>query len=216
MTDTLFVITISHQLGSGGSMLGQNMAERLGIPFFDHEILKRVAEDLHLAESEIETREERLSTFWESLSRSMVMGDPTAVLAMDHFSPSDEDLFDHECEVIAKIAEKSSGVFLGRCGFYTLRDHPRHLNILVHAGINQRIQRVRQLFHLDDESALKMIQNNDRERAAYVHAFTRQNWLDTRLYDLTINTSSLGMEKTLEFALAAAAQKIGAAQIQPA
>ena len=216
MADPLFVITISHQLGSGGAMLGQKMAEQLGVPFFDREILKRVAEDLHLAESELENREERLSTFWEEFTRIAGMSDPAVMLAADHFEPSDEELFDHECETIGKIAEKSSGVFLGRCGFYTLRDHPRRVNILVHADLNERIERVQRLFKLNGETAAKLIKTNDRSRAAYVHAFTHQNWQDARLYDLCMNTSSLGMEKTLEIAMACVAHKIGSPATHPA
>lgn len=216
MKNPLFVITISHQLGSGGALLGQEIAERLGVPFFDREILKRVAHDLHLAESEIESREERLSTFWEKFLRSAMMADPSSVLMADHLEPSDEELFDQECDTLGKIAEKSSGVFLGRCGFYSLRDHPRRVHILVHADLNQRIERVKGLFHVDEKAALKLVQANDRTRAAYVHNFTHQNWLDASLYDLAMNTSSLGMEKALEFALACAAQKIGLLAVQPA
>ena len=209
MTDPMFVITISHQLGSGGAMLGQKMAELLKVPFFDREILKRVAENLHLAESELEYREERLSTFWEKFARNAAIGDAVGILTADRFDPTDQELFDYECETIGKIAEKSSGVFLGRCGFYTLRDHPRRVNILVHADLSERIERVKRLFNVNEEAASKMIRTNDRTRGEYVHAFTRLNWQDARLYDLAMNTSSLGMDKALDFALSCVAQKIG-------
>ncbi len=209
MTDPMFVITISHQLGSGGAILAQRMAESLGIPFFDREILQRVAKDFRLPESEIEKREERLSTFWESFSRNAVGGDPASILAVNYYEPTDHELFDHECETIRMIAEKSSGVFLGRCGFYTLSDHPHRVSILVHAGERERIERVMELFKVDEEAAIKLIQDNDRARAAYVRTFTHQNWLDASLYDLCMNVSTLGIEKTLEFALACVQIKIG-------
>ena len=209
MTDPLFVINISHQLGSGGAVLGQKMAEHLDIPFFDREILKRVAESLQLAETELESREERLSTFWENFMRNAVMGDPTSMLVVAHMEPTDQELYDLECETIRKIAEKSSGVFLGRCGFHILRDHPRRVNILVHADLDERVERVRRLYQIDMDAAVKLIQKNDRARTAYVHEFTHHDWQDARLYDLTMNTSSLGMEKALGFALDCAAQKIG-------
>jgi cytidylate kinase len=66
------VITISHQLGSGGAYLGQKLSERLGPPFIDREVLKKVAEQLNLAETALAGREERLSTFWQSFMRIAV------------------------------------------------------------------------------------------------------------------------------------------------
>ena len=217
MTNLLFVITISHQLGSGGAILGQKMAERLDVPFFDREILRRVAQDLQMAESALENREERLSSFWEKITRNAILlVDPATMLMADHIEPSDQELFDYECEALGKIAEKSSGVFLGRCGFYTLSDYPRQVHILVHADLAERVERVRALFHLDEKTALKMIQTNDRTRAAYIYTFTHQNWLDASLYDLTMNTSSLGMDKTLEFALDCVEQKLAVLATQSA
>ena len=64
-----YVITISHQIGNGGATIGQKLSERLGIPFIDHEILQQVSQKLHLAEAELEGREERLSSFWQSFGR---------------------------------------------------------------------------------------------------------------------------------------------------
>lgn len=208
MTATRFVITISHQLGSGGTTLGQKLAERLGIPFFDREILNRVAEELHLAERNLEQREERLSSFWEAMGRNAILSDPVGCLALDNYEPTDQELFDHETEIIARIAEKSSGIFLGRCGGYVLRQHPCHVRLLVHADLPDRINRLKQLFCLEEEAARKLIQTNDRERNAYIHAFTQQNWLDARLYDLAMNTSSLGLEKAVDLALAVVQEKI--------
>lgn len=216
MTDPLFVVTISHQLGSGGAVLGQKMAEHLDIPFFDREILRRVAEEMHLAETELENREERLSGFWENFMRNAVLGDPASMLAVAHLEPTDQELYDQECETIRKIAEKSPGVFLGRCGFHILRDHPRRVNVLVYADLAERVERVRRLYRVDEDAAVRLIQKNDRARTAYVHEFTHQEWQDARLYDLTMNTSSLGMETALAFALECVAQKIGVLAAHPA
>jgi hypothetical protein len=79
------IVTISHKLGCGGSALGQKLSEQLGIPFFDREILIKVAEELHLAESVIQGREERLSGFWQFLNRIAVLSDPVESLSMQGF-----------------------------------------------------------------------------------------------------------------------------------
>lgn len=196
-----FVITISHQLGSGGAALGQKLSERLRIPFFDRDILKKVAEQLNLAESVLEEREERLSSFWQSLNRVAIMTDPVECLSLQNFLPDDRSLFKLESDCIQRIAEKSSGIFLGRCGRYILRAHPRHFSILIHANMADRVRRVQELYCLEAGEARKLIEKNDRERSAYVQSFTKQDWLDARWYDVCLNTSSLGPEKSLETVL---------------
>jgi len=196
------VITISHQLGSGGAYLGQKLSERLGLPFIDREVLKKVAEQLNLAETALAGREERLSTFWQSFMRIAVLTDPVECLSPDNYLPNDRELFKLESDYIGRIADKSSAIFLGRCGRYILRQHPGHISILVHANLPDRIKRIQQLYCSGEDEAKKLIETNDRERTAYIRAFTRQDWLDARWYDLCVNTSSLGLEKVVEIALA--------------
>jgi cytidylate kinase len=196
------VITISHQLGSGGAYLGQKLSERLGLPFIDRDILIKVAEQLNLAEAVLDGREERLSTFWQSLMRIAVFTDPVKCLSLDGYLPSDRELFKLESDYIGRIADKSSAIFLGRCGRYILREHPGHISILVHANLPGRIKRIQQLYCLGEDEAKKLIETNDRERNAYMRAFTRQDWLDARWYDLCVNTFSLGFEKVVEIAQA--------------
>lgn len=196
------VITISHQLGSGGAYLGQKLSERLDLPFIDREVLKKVAEQLNLAETALAGREERLSTFWQSFMRIAVLTDPVECLSPDNYLPNDRELFKLESDYIGRIADKSSAIFLGRCGRYILRQHPGHISILVHANLPDRIKRIQQLYCFGEDEAKKLIETNDRERTAFIRAFTRQDWLDARWYDLCVNTSSLGLEKVVEIALA--------------
>ncbi len=206
--DCLYVITISHQVGSGGAVLGQKLSERLGIPFIDREILKWVSEQLHLAEAELEHRQERLSSFWQSFAHTLELFDPAKSLSADRYIPSDKELFQLESKYITRIAEKSSAIFLGRCGGYILRDHPRHLGVLVHAGLAARVQRLCELYKISEGEAQKLIETNDRERSAYIHTFTRQDCLDPQLYDLSVNTTTIGMDRTVELVLKALDAKI--------
>lgn len=201
MNEQKFVITISHQLGSGGAYLGQKLSDRLGIPFIDREILKKVAKQLNLAESELAHREERLSSFWQSFSRIAGLIDPEKSLSADSYVPTDKELFQLELETIGRIAANSSAIFIGRCGRFILRDHPCHLSVMVHAEKPARIKRLCELYHLSILDAEKLIESNDRERSAYIQTFTRQNWLNARLYDLCVNTSIIGLDKTVELVL---------------
>ena len=157
-------ITISHQLGSGGAYLGQKLSERLGLPFIDRDILKKVAEQLNLAEAVLNGREERLSTFWQSFMRIAVFTDPVNCLSPESYAPTDRELFKLESDYIGRIADQSSAIFLGRCGRYILRDHPGHISLLVHANLADRIKRLQQLYCLDEADTKKLIDTNDRER----------------------------------------------------
>jgi cytidylate kinase len=204
-----FVITINHQIGSGGAIIGQKLSERLDIPFIDHEILQQVSQKLHLAETELEGREERLSSFWSSFGRMVEVMDPAGSLTADRYVPTDEELFRTEAETICSVAEKSQAIFIGRCCQYILREHPCHFSLLVHAERSARIQRLSRLYHLSLQEADRMIGANDRERSAYIRTFTKQDGHDARLYDLCLNTSSTGLDQAFEIANAAILAKIG-------
>lgn len=200
MAETITLVTISHLLGSGGAYIGAKLAERLGIPFLDREILQKVSRELNMLETEVEDREERLSSYWENFTRSLVWVDPVISMELPRATPSDRDLYDVECNTILQIAEKKSAVFLGRCGWHVLKDYPNHVSILLYANLSDRLNRVQSLYHLDPDAAQKMIQSNDRERTDYNRIFTQKNWLDARNYDLCINTSSVGWDGAIEIA----------------
>ena len=195
-----YSVTISHQLGSGGAYLGEKLSGRLGIPFLDRDILKEVAQDLNLAEAELANREERLSSFWQNFTRLAILTDPAYGLAAQRYIPSDSDLFQLECSTIQRIAEKSSAIFLGRCAYYVLRNHPRRISILVTAEQPARIKRLHELYKLSEAEALDLIKTNDKERANYIRTLAKQTWLDARHYDLCVNTSAVGWDCAVDLA----------------
>lgn len=208
MSEPPFAITISHQLCSGGSFLGQKLSETLGVPFINREILKLVAEKLNLAEAVLEQREERLSGLWDSLSRIAIYTNPAECLSPENYIPTDRELFDLESNVIARIAEKRSAVFLGRCGRHILREHPRRFSLLVTADLPDRIRRAQELYCVDASEARRLLDQNDRERKEYIRAFTRQDAWDARLYDLCLNLSTVGKEAGAQMVLLSAREKL--------
>ena len=208
MNGNPFAITISHTLGSGGAYVGEKLSERLGVPFLDREILKRVADRLQVAETELENREGRLQSFWETFSQMATLADPARGLTVSTYIPTDRDLFQLESETIKRIADERSAIFLGRAGRYILRDHPCHISFLVYADIPARTDRLRELYHLPDREIKKLIENNDRERAAYIRTFAKEDLFDARLYDLCVNTSRIGLDNTVELMVACVNAKI--------
>lgn len=191
--DEKFVVTISHLLGCGGAFIGAKLADSLCIPFVDHQILKQVADSLDIPEEDIENREEKITSFWQSFIRLEAFGNMMNTNAPEFF-PTDRELFNLESEFIEQIAVKNSAVLLGRGGRYILRNHPRHFSVFVYADMADRIPRVSELYHVSENEAKGIIENNDRERNAYIKTFTHLEWLDARTYDICVNTLSIGLD----------------------
>ena len=118
MSDKPFVITISHQLGAGGAYMGNKLSKRLGIPFIDRDVLKQVADQLQLSETDLEKRDERLSSFWESFTRMARYSDPQALLTTNPYIITDQELFQLESEYIQRIAEKTSESWAAAVGTF--------------------------------------------------------------------------------------------------
>ena len=203
-----YVITISHQLGCGGADIGRKLSDILSVPFVDRQILKQTADYLRLPEEEIENREERSSSFWDKFSRLELFNDPVTAATAEYF-PSDRELFALESDVIKKIAAQSSAIILGRGGRYILRDYPRHLSVLVHADKDDRIRRISQQRHASEDTARRILEKDDRERGAYLRAYTRLDLLDARNYDLCLNTSGVGLDNSVAIVRSALACKLG-------
>jgi cytidylate kinase len=192
-----FVITISHELGCGGAYIGKKLSELLSIPFVDRQILKMVADYLNIPEEDIEGREERTVSFWESFMHLEAFSDPITAAGTEYF-PSDKELFSLESEFIEQIASKGSAIILGRGGRYILRNYPAHFSVFVHSNMENRIHRTADQRGISINESKKLILANDKERNAYMKTFIKLDWLDLRNYDLCINTSSIGLDKSTE------------------
>ncbi len=214
-THQQYAITISHQLGSGGAYLGEQLSERLGIPFVDRQILKEISQQLNLAENDLASREERLRSFWESFTHMVTMVDPVRSLSLSSYVPTDQELFALESQTIGRIAEKNSAIFIGRCGRYILRNHLNHIGILVYADMPNRIERLCSIYHLKPEAAKKLIKTNDRERRAYIRNFAKEELFDARLYDLCVNTSRIGLDNAVGHIVACVQARIQEYQYGP-
>ena len=197
-----FSISISRQLGAGGAFVGQQLASRLNIFFADRDIVRYAANRLSTFEENLESREERLLSFWHSLLKTLPQKDvltvPAVASALEY---TDQELFDTKAEIIKKIVHEKSAVILGRCGHYILRDEPNHISVFLHADQEFRINRIQKLYNLQNDEATKMVEKSDKERAAYCKTFTHKEWMNATNYDLSIDTSKFSLEQTVELIL---------------
>ena len=188
-----FVIAINRELGSGGRTVGEMLARRLGVPFYDKALIQGLKEKYHLSTEEIERLKGQKHNWWADLKRSLKIMPNYA--APQFFNNTTEipdflitdDIFKSETEILKGIAEDDSCVIAGRSGFFVFRDHPNHLSILIQASKENRIQRVSSKRNITSDEARRIIDEVDRGRESYINKYTGTSRYDTRNYDLVIN-----------------------------
>lgn len=191
--DQQFVITINRELGSGGRTIGNQLAHRLGVPFYDKAVIQALKEKYELTTEEIERLKGQKHNWWADLKRSFKIMPSYAApkiipssTAIPDFLITD-DLFETEKEILKGIAADESCVIAGRSGFFVLRDHPNHLSILIQARIEERIKRLVEKRGISAKEAEKIIKEVDAARESYVNKYTGTSRYDTRNYDLVFN-----------------------------
>lgn len=197
------IIAIARQLGSGGSLIGKLLAERMSIKYIDREILQKVADILHESENNLSDREERLSTFWERMARAFCYGVPETGYVPPPLRPiPDEELFAIESKIMRKVTENCSAVLVGRAGFYILGDKPNVVKVLIHAPEEFRMRRVMELYGIPDtEQAMELIEESDSQRRKFVKTMTGLDWTDAQNYHIAIDSSISGFPTAIEMIL---------------
>jgi CMP/dCMP kinase len=195
-----FSVTISRQLGCGGAYVGQQLANRLSFFYADREIIRKAAQQLSVLEKDLESRDEKIPSFWESFYQVSTYA-PEAFLIPVSTPPTSRELFETEAEVIRHIANQRSAVIIGRCGFHLLHGYPNHISIFLHADMAFRNNRIQKMYEVSKENAAEMISQSDKKRASYCKTFTGKEWADARNYDISVDTGKTGVDNTVEFIL---------------
>jgi CMP/dCMP kinase len=194
-----FVITISRQLGSGGAYIGKQLAKKLNIFYADREIISQVAKKLLVLEEDIENRDEKVSSFWQTFFQFYAASSPDLLIPPPtQIIPSTKALMKAETEVITHIAQERSAVIIGRCGCNILKDHPNHLSLYFYADMDFRKERVQKKYNLTPEAAENMIIQSDKDRAFYHQTFAGKEWRDANQYALSMNAGKIGLDACVE------------------
>lgn len=198
------IITIARQYGSGGREIGQRVAELLGIPLYDKELIGEAAARGNLNEEVIKHADESAAN---SLLYTLAMGSNVLGTTM-HFGykmPLNDKLFILQSEAIKEFARQGSCVLIGRCADYVLKDRRYVLRIFIYGELDHRQQRVRER-HPDVKSSqlMDIINKTDKRRASYYNFYTGNKWGKYDNYDMAINSSTLGIEETAQVIYASA------------
>ncbi len=195
------VITISRQYGSGGREIGQRLAKKLGIPFYDKELVALAAQKSGMSEDYFQNADERrTSSLLYSLSVGNYAFDTPGTT--QNLMPNDK-LFLLQSQIIRKAAAKGPCVIVGRCADYVLQGKPHILRVFLYADRKFRIQHAVEAYGLNAQKADASVNKTDRQRAAYYNFYTSLKWNDFTNYDLCLNTASIGFDRAVEIISAA-------------
>ena len=189
------LVTISREYGSGGRIIGAILAEKLGVPMYDKEIIDMAVEQSGLSREIIETAELRArNNFSYTLSSTFSFSEG---IGTDTMSMNDK-LFLTQFDVIAQIGNLGEGVIVGRCADYVLRDLKDVTNVFVHARMDDRIERCINVYGDERDKVKEKSKSYDKARRNYYNYHTSQKWGDYSNYDIAINTSYIDEETAAE------------------
>ncbi|MDR3117890.1 MAG: cytidylate kinase-like family protein [Mediterranea sp.] len=204
-----YIINIGRQLGSGGKTIGEKLAARLGISFYDKELIRLASKESGLCKELFEKADEKPSqTIAGGLfgARFSLFTDSSLPYAN---CLSNDALFKIQSDVIRKLAAEKSSLFVGRCADYILRENPRCANIFITASMEDRIKRLCQTEHISKEAAESLIPKTDKRRSEYYNYYSYKTWGAASTYHLCVDSSVLGIDETVLFIEEFVRRKLG-------
>ncbi|MDO4943798.1 MAG: cytidylate kinase-like family protein [Ruminococcus sp.] len=204
------IITISREFGSGGREIGKVLAEQLGIPFYDKELLEIASKESGICQ-ELFVKHDESST--NSFLFSLVMGNypVTADGRINPDMPLNHKIFLAQFDTIKGLAEKGPCVIVGRCADYVLKNMPNVINFFISGNIIEKKARILERYDIEKNKAEDFIRKTDKRRASYYNYYTDMKWGEAKNYDLCINSSKTGVEGAVKLMKDYIAIKEGAA-----
>ena len=198
------IITIGRQFGSGGKEVGIRVAKELGIPCYDEELLQAAAKKSGLCEKIFENFDERPKSLLYSIAMDSYMFSLPGTGAGDSL---EQQVYLATFDTIRHLAEEGPCVLIGRCADYALADNPNRLSLFIYAPMDVRIKRVAERQNLTPEKAKALIIKTDKRRASYYEYYSSQKWGAVESYDYCLDSSYLGISRTVELIQAMVAHK---------
>ena len=181
------IITISREFGSGGRFIGEEVAKKLGIAYYDKNVINEIAEKSGLSPEYIQENAElspKKGLFAYAFSGRDITG------------KSVEDMvYEAQRNIILELAEKEPCVIIGRNADYILQDRDDVLNVFIHGDMPEKIKRITGLYNVKEKEAVKMMADTDKRRRTNYSFYTDQNWGKASNYTLCLNSSQLGYDR---------------------
>jgi cytidylate kinase len=186
------VITIARQYGSEGHTIGEQLAKRLGVPFYDKELIDLAAQKSGYHPDALKRADEKAAG---SLLYTLATGATSLGSMIGHYDiPINDKLFIVQNDVIKELAEKEQCVIIGRCGDYALRNFENKVTVFICGDVETRVKHICDTLGVTKDAAESMIAKEDKRRASYYNFYTGQKWGVPDRYTLCLNSSVLGVE----------------------
>ena len=191
------IITIGRQFGSGGHEIGEKLAQHYGIKCYDKELLSRAAKESGFCEEMLQNHDERPTN---SFLYNLVMDTYTFGYNSSSFvdMPISHKVFMAQFDAIKKIANEEPCVIVGRCADYALQEYKNCLHLFIHADEPAKIKRIMERYEISEDKAKDMMIKKDKQRQSYYNYYSTKKWGRADSYDLSINSSILGVEGTVK------------------
>lgn len=192
-----FVITIGREYGSGGRIIGKKLAQRLGISFYDKNMIDKIAEESGFSREAVEALDGKKTS---SFLYSVFMSTQPVTLA--------DTLFKAQTDIIKDLAAKESCIFVGRCADYVLRENTNCINAFVYAPTEVKVKRSKEEYQDKCDNYEMFVRKMDKNRASYYNYYTPNQWGFRDNYDILIN-SSVGIDNAVNMLASLAESKFG-------
>ena len=181
------IISIGREFGSGGHEIAEMIAKDLSLPIYDYNLMRVIAEEKELSDAKMLEKYDELPRFPINISVRGHSSSPEQNFAIMQFNYLKE-----------KAAAGESFVIVGRCAETVLKEYTCLIPIFILADHDKKVERIMKIYQLDKKEAEHTVKEQNRKRRAYHNYYSTAKWGDSRLYDLSINSSKLGLEKTKE------------------
>lgn len=191
------IITIGRQFGSRGHEISQKLAQYFDIKYYDKELLSRAAKESGYCEEMIQNNDERpTNSFLYNLVMDTYSFGYNASSFVD--MPISHKVFLAQFDTIKKIADEGPCVIVGRCADYALADYKNCINVFIHADEDFKIKNIMEKHNLNEAKAKDMMIKKDKQRQSYYNYYSSKKWGRADSYDLTVNSSKLGIDGTVK------------------
>ena len=182
------IISIGREFGSGGHEIAEHIARDLELPLYDYNLMRVIAEEKELSDTKELERYDELPRFPINISVRGFSSSPEQNFAIMQFNYLRE-----------KASAGESFVIVGRCAETVLKGYKCLIPIFILADQDKKVERIMNIYQLDKKEAERTVKEQNKKRRAYHNYYSTAKWGDSRLYDLSINSSKLGIEKTKDY-----------------
>lgn len=193
------VITIAREYGSGGRTIGKMLADKLGVHYYDKELIKLASEESGINAELFAKADEQVKSkgLFDKLTHTVYQGELISPKSDDFLSA--QNIFNYQAKIIKELAEKETCVIVGRCADFVLKDYDNVLSVFIHAPHEYCMEQAA-LKHggMNAKEIEKLILKTDKQRADYYKYHTGREWTDARNYDLCLDSSKLGFDRCVK------------------